>query len=262
MTEPTAGLPAAALAAPPAPRMPTAEVYELEYVYSPWGKLLRLACAQVAREAPAGGSVIDYMCGTGYLLNSLHALRPDLHLAGCSLDPFSHVTYAQTRLPDLEIRYQDALDYAPASPPDVVVCTGGLHHLPRSVQARFVTKAASELQPAGLFVVGEELIGAYRSEAERRRRVLEMTTLHFTQLLDRGAPAQILTGACDRLANDLLERGEYKMSLDDLTGLLAPHFAISVESFWPTGPAVGHVLLLARRREAGLGSLAAAEGIE
>jgi SAM-dependent methyltransferase len=249
MTKPTSAPPVGGPALAPVPRMPTPEIYELEYAYFAWGMLLRSAAEHVAREAPAGAKVVDYMCGTGYLLGCIHARRPDLRLAGCSLDPRSYVSYGSSRFPAIEIRYQDALEYTVPERPDVVICTGGLHHLPRSMQPRFVTKVASELPPAGLFVVGEELIGAYRTEAERKRRALEMNLQLLDGLLDREAPAEVLDAACELLGNDLLERGEYKISMDELAALLAPHFTTeAIESFWPSGPTIGDVLLLARRR--------------
>jgi Methyltransferase domain len=233
----------------PIPRLPAPEVYEREYSYFAWGALLRGAGEHVARDAPTGSTVIDYMCGTGYLLRSLSSCRPDLRLHGCSLEPLSYVHFGRNRCPAADISYQDALEYLPPGTPDVVICTGGLHHLPRAVQPRFVAKVASELSPAGLFVVGEELIGAYSTETERRRRALEMNALLLGGLIDRGAPPDVLAAACDLLSNDLLERGEYKMSMDDLAALLAPHFTIvTVESFWSAGPAVGDVLVLARRK--------------
>src|SRR5882724_10331556 len=79
--------------------MPSPEVYEAEYLYWPWGKLINWCAEWVVRSISDGGTVFDYMCGTGYLLALIQKKRPDLQLFGCDIEPpfvdYAHRNYGK-----------------------------------------------------------------------------------------------------------------------------------------------------------------------
>lgn len=230
--------------------MPPPDVYEQEYVYWPWGRLLKVAANCVAREAPPSGTVLDYMCGTGYLLNQIALRRPDLSLQGCTLEPRSYVEYANLHYPNANVVFKDALAYAPSRPSDVITCTAGIHHLDLKQQPSFVAKVARELSSGALFVVGESLLAEFSNERERRACALELGAAITRYAIERDSPDNVIESAIDVITNDVLQRGEYKSSLSILFDMLDPCFDIEIQRIWPDtdGAAYGDVILMCRRK--------------
>ena len=232
-------------------KLPDAEVYELECDVLPWAALLREVADWISKHTPSGGRVLDYMCGTGRLLHDISKARGDLVLAGCTLDPQSYVDYANARNPAVPVTYCDALAFQPPWTPDVVVCTGGIHHLPRAQQAPFIQKVASELPPGGWFIVGDEVIAHATSEVTRRMAALELFTGLASWCIRRQVPDPVQEAVLDILRNDLFERGEYKTDLDSLCTMLRESFEVhTVAPVWTvdsTPGACGDYLIVCRR---------------
>lgn len=216
------------------PKVPPPEIYELEYQFWPWGKLLEVAKEWVAANAPHSGSVFDYMCGTGYLLNSIGVLRSDLKLAGCSLDPYSYIEYAKEHYPHIPVTYMDAMIYGLPWEPDIVICTAGLHHLDRDLQRQFTVKLAREIKEGKYFILGEETIREYSTERMRRLGVLEMNLALIKHLIVSDTPDSVVEAALDLFSNDLFERGEYKLSLRMILKMFEPYFNLrEIHQIWP-----------------------------
>ena len=230
-------------------RMPSAQVYEQEYVYWPWGKVLSEAAAIVEACCVEPALVIDYMCGTGFLLNEIVSKRPEISALGCDISR-PYMDYARRRYPGVRFVRHDALEYEPARCPDFITCTAGLHHLPRKDQPMFVEKVASELPSGGYFLVGEEIIGEYSDEKQRRRALLEMVWELMEFLETTGAPEAVVQAAADMLVNEWCERGEYKTSGMRLEAMLSRHFSIlSARQVWPAEPAgFGDWLFLCQKK--------------
>jgi len=228
--------------------MPSPEVYEQEYQYWPWGTLIDKTAELIQQKAGYSSFILEYMCGTGYLLNEISGRRPDLQLSGCSLTP-EYIDYAHNKYPQLRIVLQDALLYKPIGPPDVVICTAGLHHLTRRNQKLFIEKIASELASGKLFLLGEEVIRPYADEQDRKLSVLELWTSLITFSVRRGATEQVIRAAGTAMTNDLFELGEYKLCLRDLVSLVRPYFLIeTVEKTWyDSSLQYGDVLLVCKR---------------
>lgn len=213
--------------------MPNPSVYEQEYSFWPWGKLLDRATAWVCDNAPPDSHILDYMCGTGYLLNAISMARTDITASGCDIDP-RYIEYGSHCYARVSLHCQDALEFEPPATPTVILCTAGLHHLPRNQQIHFVAKMASELQKGQFFLIGEEVIREFRSEQERRAACLEMASSLIAFAIAQDAPSEVLGAAVDMLSNDLFENGEYKMSEATLLRLLEPQFdVLSVHRTWP-----------------------------
>ncbi|MDO8544479.1 MAG: class I SAM-dependent methyltransferase [Opitutaceae bacterium] len=229
--------------------MPTPEIYEEEYRYWPWGKALNLAAKWAVRFAPSGGVVLDYMCGTGYLLHQIARKRNDLRLVGCSLTA-SYVRYGRQKYPELELTYRNALRYKPRRMPDLVLCTAGLHHLSPNEQPRFVRKIAKEMAPNRWLILGDEVIRPYTTETQRRSAVIDLAMALIRHLVAQRSPPEVIQAALDVLQNDLFQAGEYKTSLANVKRLLAPYFVVRrVVRTWPNRPApFGDYLLLCQRR--------------
>lgn len=216
--------------------LPSPDTYEQEYTFWPWGGLLEWVASWVERNAPKNAVIIDYMCGTGHLLNAVKATRPDLSVYGCSITA-EYIAWAQKRYHNINIVLEDALVFQPPSQPDVVLCTAGLHHLPYEKQQIFLDKIASEIKPSGHFIIGEELIGVDVCGHERQRAVLDLWFALMRHAVDADAPRPILDAALGVLRADLFAEGEYKRSQAALESLLRERFRI-VESvkMWPSFP--------------------------
>lgn len=233
----------------PLARMPKPEVYESEYDHWPWGKLLNLAADWIEAHAPKSALVVDYMCGTGFLLNEIVKRRPDITAVGCDIHP-PFVRYAKLKYHGVEFVEDDALDYQPERSPDLIICTAGIHHLERKDQPGFIQKVSRELAQDGLLLVGEELISPYECEEGRKRTVIEMFTALMAYIDETRPPEAVVQAVADVMVNDWCERGEYKTSRSGLEDLLAPHFDIlSARQIWPEQPtAFGDWLFVCRKR--------------
>src|SRR5437870_4892471 len=89
------------------PQLPPPDIYEAEYKFWPWGRLLAEAAACAISTAPRDGHVVDYMCGTGYLLNLIQSKRPDLSLEGWDILQ-SYIEYGRRRYPNVVLHCGDA----------------------------------------------------------------------------------------------------------------------------------------------------------
>jgi hypothetical protein len=214
-------------------KMPSPETYEQEYVYWPWGRVLAEAVEIVVARTPPSGLVVDYMCGTGFLLSKVVSKRQDLSALGCDINE-QYIDYARRVYPEVNFVVDDARTYEPARRPDLLVCTAGVHHLARSDQPAFIAKVSRELPSGGCLVLGEELIGDYIDEPQRKRRVLEMFGELMFFLEKTRAPEDVVEAAADMFVNEWCARGEFKTSRAELEGMLDPYFRIvSARQIWP-----------------------------
>jgi SAM-dependent methyltransferase len=80
--------------------LPDSKIYELELKYWPykasWKKVLEIICAK----SPRNGTLLDIMCGPGYLLGKIALKRPDLKLTGMDIDK-RYINYSKEKYPDL-----------------------------------------------------------------------------------------------------------------------------------------------------------------
>jgi cyclopropane fatty-acyl-phospholipid synthase-like methyltransferase len=213
--------------------MPKPETYEKEYQYWPWGRLLAEAVESVAAHAPPSAFIVDFMCGTGFLLSKVVSKRRDISAVGCD-NSKAYLDYAQRMYPNVTFVRDDARSYEPPQRIDLVICTAGVHHLRREDQPAFIEKISRELPGDGYFILGEEVIGAYRNELERKQMLLEMFTELMCFLNKLDAPEEVVEAAADMLVNEWCARGEYKTSRSELEIMLDPYFRIiAARQIWP-----------------------------
>lgn len=224
-------------------------VYEGEYVYWPWARVVDAAIRWITANAPRGATIVDYMCGTGYLLHEVRVARPDLRCFGCDLDS-AFISYGRDHYPEVALTAGSALEYEPPAAADVIVCTGGLHHLPRGSRARFLAKCGDELAPAGAVVIGEEVTGEHDGTASRRSAVLQLYSAIFSHVIAADAPSQVMSSVVAAMGKELVEDGTSKDSLSGLIRLLEGNLAITVlDRTWPDGPGrFGDYLAVCKRQ--------------
>ena len=192
---------------------------------------------------------MDYMCGTGYLLHELRVARPDLRCCGCDLDS-AFISYGRDHYPEVALTAGSALEYEPPAEADVIVCTGGLHHLPRGSRARFLAKCGDELAPAGAVVIGEEVTDEHDDTASRRSAVLQLYSAILSHVIAADAPSQVLSSVVTAMGKELVEDGTSKDSLGGLIRLLEGNLAVAAfDRTWPDGPGqFGDYLAVCRRQ--------------
>lgn len=213
--------------------LPTPEMYEQEYFYWPWGRLLEWVASWVERNAPRSALIVDYMCGTGFLLNNILSHRSDLSVFGCSITR-AYIEWAQQKYSNIQVVLEDALLFHPPAKPDIILCTAGLHHLPYKKQGTFLNKVASELQPNGQFIIAEEMIGVDDQGPDRQRAVLDLWFALMQYAVQARAPKEILDAAIGVMRADLFADGEYKRSHMVLEAMLRERFSIvEFTKIWP-----------------------------
>jgi len=214
----------------------------------PWGILIERVIKWVAEHAPKNAVVLDYMCGTGYLLNQIATLRSDLILYGCSLDA-NYIAYANTKYPTLDITCQDAFCYQPSKDPDIIICTAGLHHISIDKQPLFLEKIALELPKSAYLLLGEILIREHTNEKSRALAALDLGTALVNHCLCIEAPERVTQAAFQVLYNDVFLTDEYKRSYTQIMTMLQNHFVVErTEQTWPLDTkAFGDFLFFCKR---------------
>ena len=226
--------------------LPTPDVYELEYKYWPWGELIEWTARWVSIAAPPNARIIDYMCGTGFLLSRIREYRSDVTLIGCDIhEPF--VSFAHAHHSSIEVHHADALTFDQGDNADITLCTAGLHHLTFDQQATFLHRLASELLPSSLLVIGEEAIREYTDEHSRRLAALRFNADLIAYGLTHDWPRDMIDSAIEVLKNDLMSRGEYKRSIGEWRTMIAAHFNIlQTETVWSPDEGGGDVLFVCK----------------
>lgn len=229
--------------------LPSAETYEQEYKYWPWGKLINKIKDWVIINAPNSCYIIDYMCGTGYLLNEIADIRKDLKIEGCSITP-DYIDYAKKKYTNIKVFLKDVMEFEISMQPSVIIATGGLHHLDINKQNRFIEKVSSELNSGDYFILGEEVIRNYNNMKSRQLAVIELSMNLIQEVINSSASEDVVEAAVDLLKNDLFERGEYKTSLENLCIMLESNFNIEkIEKTWPLNKEpYGDYIFIAKRK--------------
>ena len=229
--------------------LPPAKIYEKEYSYWPWGKLIRKVQSWVIDNAPNSAYIIDYMCGTGYLLNEIVSIRKDLAVEGCSITS-DYVEFAGKKYPNITVLLSDVMEFKPRAQPTIIIATGGLHHLYWNKQVKFIEKVASELNSGNYFLLGEEAIRDHEDKKSRQLAVLELSFNLLQEVVSSSAPEEVIEAAANLLKIDLFERGEYKNSLHNLCCMLKSKFVIErIEKVWPNYKGqFGDYLIIARKK--------------
>lgn len=211
--------------------LPTPEVYELEATYMPWDDLIREVLRQ-AKSTPQGGTVIDLMCGTGYLLSKLREKRPDLSLTGVDLE-LEYVDYAARTHPGIRFVEADARTWQETEKADLVLVTGGLHHLPYEDQEPFVRHLSSLVKEEGRVIVADPYIEPFDNEQERKLAAASLGYNYLYETIKNGAPDEVVRAAAQLIENDVC-LVEFKTSVDVMEDVFKTYFhSVWKHRTWP-----------------------------
>ncbi|KND50427.1 MAG: hypothetical protein AB202_02115 [Parcubacteria bacterium C7867-007] len=212
--------------------LPEAELYEESLGYWPYRLSLELVTAKVLERTPLNGSVLDIMCGPGYLLGKLQEGRSDLWLTGMDLDK-RYVRFGRDRYLGVEFFVGDVLNWQPRRLFDTVVCTGSLHHVPYAQQEAAIANIASMVKPGGVVVISDCYVEDFNTETERRLAASRLGYEYLLEAIRNGATDQVIKWTIDILYNDVLKE-EFKTSLKQRLEPLQRHFGsvITIQP-WP-----------------------------
>ncbi len=203
-------------------QLPSADVYLQEYEYWPWGKLIRDLISKVSDCAPKNGTVLDAICGPGYLLGKIKENRPDLDCTGFDISR-PYIRHAEKSFPENHYFVQDALTWRPKKKYDIVLCTSGVHHISYDRQSDLIAKLATSTKKKGKCIIADPIIGFYNDEKGRQLAAAKFGQWNLATVIKRGAPPEIIATALDVMHNDVMGE-EYKDSLSHLYCLYRDHF--------------------------------------
>lgn len=213
-------------------KLPEAEVYEQESTYWPYKKSLKKVLDIISRQAPKKGSLLDMMCGPGYLLGQIAEKRKDLSLLGVDIDK-RYVRFSKEKYPKIKFEIGDVLKWKPKNLFDVVICTGSLHHISYEKQEEAVGRMAAMVKLGGFCIISDCYVDDYSNEKQRKLSAAKLGYEYLRETINNGAPDEVVKATIDILYNDVL-RHEYKMSLKKRQPIFGKYFR-TIGSFktWP-----------------------------
>ncbi len=212
--------------------LPSPEVYEKELSFMPYKDSLAKVLGIISSQTPVNGSLLDLMCGPGYLLGQIAAQRTDLSLHGVDFDK-RYVDYAKKHYPIIDFQMGDALTWKPIQPFDAVICTGALHHIPYEKQAGVVERMASMVKPDGFCIVSDCYIDDYSREVERRLAAAKLGDEYLRETKQNGAPDEVIEELINIRYNDVMMH-EFKTSLEKRLPIFGKNFKeVEVHKTWP-----------------------------
>jgi SAM-dependent methyltransferase len=212
--------------------LPTAEVYEKEFTYMPWGRLVVEVEKFVLTNAPKGAKVLDLLCGPGYLLGKLQKQRNDIAYLGVDLET-GFIEHARKLYPSINFEVADAARWESDQNYDVILCTAGLHHLPYQQQEPFIEKISKLLKPGGFAIIGDPYIDDYVNETERKLAGAKLGYEYLDVTIKNGGTDDVIKAAIDVMSNDVL-LVEYKSSVKKIKPLFEKYFDIvEMHKTWP-----------------------------
>lgn len=212
--------------------LPTPEVYQKEVQYMPWGVLIAEIEKYIIDIVPQNGTVLDLLCGTGYLLGELQKKRPDILFTGVDLEN-EFIDYAQRQYPSISFHVADALLWENTQKFDAVLCTGGLHHIPYEKQKGFVHKLSTFVKNDGFAIVADPYIDHYENEQERKLAAAKLGYEYLTATIQNGAPDDVIAATASLIQNDVFAV-EFKSSMKKTEPFFEEYFdKVIVHKTWP-----------------------------
>ena len=212
--------------------LPKSDIYEQEFEYMPWGILIDKILTIIQEEAAQDGTVLDLMCGPGYLLGEIEKRRNDLFLEGIDISE-KFINFAQNKYSKISFQVVNALLWNPTKKYDIILCTGGIHHLPYDEQAPFIRKIPAALNPNGFVIFADPYIDDYSNELARKQAAAKLGYEYMIATIKNGANDDIIKATVDILYNDVMGF-EYKTSIKKLKPIFKKLFPqLEIKKTWP-----------------------------
>lgn len=212
--------------------LPTAETYQKELQYMPWGILISEVIEYVVQSAPLGATVLDLLCGTGNLIHQISKRRPDMHFTGVDLEP-EYVAYAKNQNDRANFLVGDAFSWDNGQKFDVVLCTAGLHHIEHKKQKKFIEKISNSIAAGGFAIVGDPYIDSYSNETERKIAAAKLGVEYLIETIRNGASDDVIRAATSLIDNDVF-LVEFKDSIKNVEPYFRDYFSTVIKhKTWP-----------------------------
>lgn len=212
--------------------LPSAETYEKEYTFFPWGILVAEILEIIKKDAPENGQVLDLMCGTGYMMDKIKTSRPDLNLTGVDLNS-EFIDYAEKQYLHSDFILADASTWQSDKKYDVVLCAAGLHHLEYEKHESFIQNIADMLNGNGIAIIADPYVDNYANEQERKIASAKLGYEYLAQTIRNGAPDDVVKAAVSIMENDVM-MVEYKNSIQKIKPIMEKTFSeVALKKTWP-----------------------------
>lgn len=212
--------------------MPAPETYEESLAYWPYQETLAGVVDRVVSHAPKNGSILDAMCGSGYVLGEIAKKRPDLMLVGMDSDD-RYISFGKKTYPGITFETGDVLVWKPDDLFHMVICTGSVHHIPYELQETAIQNIGSMTKPGGTVIISDCFVDAYTNEHERKLAVAKLGYEYLKVTIENGAPNNVIEWTTDILYNDVLMH-EFKVALNDRSGIYKKYFEVlETVKVWP-----------------------------
>jgi len=219
--------------------LPPSDVYERELYYMPYKDSINAILNYIISNTPKNGSVLDLMCGPGYLLGEIRKKRPDLKLSGVDIDK-RYITHAKKKYPNIHFEVGDVLIWTPEKKFDVVLCTGSIHHIEYKKQEDFVKRIPSMISLGGFSILSDCHINDYKNEIERKIAAAKLGYEYLIATIKNGADEEVIEATVDILNNDVL-MNEYKTSIKKRLPIYKKYFPkVKVNKTWPKNKEEGY----------------------
>ncbi len=211
---------------------PSATTYELFYINTPWGELINEVVEFCNDNICHNAKVIDLMCGPGYLLGKLSNSRNDLYLVGMDINQ-DYIIHAKNKYQNINFINDDVINWHPEEIYDVIICTGGLHHLNKCEQIALLHKIQSAVNENGFVLFADPCIDNYSGELQRKLSVAWLGYNYLSYTIGHNGNDEIIRAVLNILYTDVFDL-EHKMFIDDYDKLLSTKFSKRrVVKTWP-----------------------------
>lgn len=198
----------------------------------PWGILITEVVNYIILNVPKNGTILDLLCGTGYLVGEIKKKRPDIQCLGVDLEK-EYINYAKKQYPDIRFEVSDVLIWKSKNKFDCVLCTGGLHHIPYHRQEQLIQKISSLTNEKGFAIMADPYIDNYSNERERKLSAVKLGYEYLVATIKNKATDDVILATESLIANDLFLI-EFKTSIKKIEKSFIKHFSmIEKHKTWP-----------------------------
>ena len=211
---------------------PNSKIYDDLSIYSPWNLTFKNVLDFIKNNSQANSKVLDLMCGTGFLLNKIKLVRPDLALYGIDINE-EYITFATKSYPNIEFSLKDVFNMVEDIKFDIIICTGGAHHLEDEKKLSFLNFIKKSLNPNGFAIIADPYIADFSNESERKLAAAQLGYEYLLFSIKNHANIEVINECITILQNDI-NRLEFKTSINQFRPIVEKVFSkFEIVKVWP-----------------------------
>jgi 2-polyprenyl-3-methyl-5-hydroxy-6-metoxy-1,4-benzoquinol methylase len=212
--------------------LPNPETYEKEYHHFPWKSTINEVIKISTEKINENSKLLDLMCGTGYILGKIKELKSNANLKGINVNK-EFIDYAKKNYSGIDFEEKDIFDWEEKEKYNLIICTGGIHHIKYKKQEEIIKKIYFSLKEKGLALIADPFISDYYSEEERKLNAVELGSEYIKATIKTNPNKEVLNASIDIMRNDVLGL-EFKTSLNKLVPIYKKYFSkVEIIKKWP-----------------------------